>query len=121
MYLEFNTKFVRAQDVVKIGTMLVMRTPPLDEDYWLFRVKLGRKGQAIVGFPKFRTIGIGFAKEEADWNTNVPYTCATEEIYQHIRCNAGNLGGIRQRHVVAAIQLVQQAAAQFMAAKKGAN
>lgn len=41
-------------------TMLM--APPIDEDYWLFRVKLSKK-QSIVGFPKYNTIGIGFAVE----------------------------------------------------------
>lgn len=44
------------------------------------------KDQAIVIFPKFGTIGCGFAQEE-DWNTNLPLSCDAEEIYNHIRHN----------------------------------
>jgi len=60
--VEFNTKFHRAEDTMAYGKSLVMFTPPVGEDYWLFRVKLF-KDQAIIGFPKFGTIGIGFAIE----------------------------------------------------------
>jgi len=66
----------------------VMITPPINDDYWAWRVKLS-DAQAIVGFPKFMTIGIGFAQEE-DWNTNLPYTCETEEIFRHIAHNKGD-------------------------------
>ena len=63
-------------------------TPAIGEDYWAYRVRLS-EAQAIVGFPKFFTVGIGFAQEE-DWNTNLPYTCGTEEIYDHIAHNKGD-------------------------------
>lgn len=65
----------------------VMLTPPIDEDFWLARVPVGG-GQSIVCFPKFGTIGIGFAKER-DWNTNLPYSCRATDIYDHIRHNRG--------------------------------
>lgn len=86
---------------------LVMMTPRLGEDYWAYRVRL-TDTQAIVGFPKFTTIGIGFAVEE-DWNTNLPYTCGTEEIYDHIEHNAGD-PAITREMCLAAIALVQEAA-----------
>jgi len=63
----------------------IMVTPDINEDYWTFRVKL-YKDQAMLGFPKFSTIGIGFAQEE-DWNTNLPYSCDTEKIFNHIKHN----------------------------------
>ena len=50
---------------------VLMVTPALSESYWAYRVKLSDK-QAMLGFPKFGTIGIGFAIEE-DWNTNLPF------------------------------------------------
>lgn len=60
---------------------VIMITPALNEDYWAYRVRLSEK-QAIVGFPKFGTIGIGFAVEDDDWNTNLPYSgCSAEEIF----------------------------------------
>ena len=39
---------------------VLMVTPALSESYWAYRVKLSDK-QAMLGFPKFGTIGIGFA------------------------------------------------------------
>ncbi len=86
---------------------IAMVTPPIDEDYWAYRVRLS-DDQAIVGFPKFMTIGIGFAVED-DWNTNLPYTCDTEKIFQHIKHNKGD-DEIADDDVRAAIALVQEAA-----------
>jgi hypothetical protein len=91
----------------------IMMTPLIDENYWAYRVRLSDK-QAVVGFPKFTTTGIGFAVEEADWNTNLPYTAGTEEIFQHIRKNKGD-DAIPDEDVREAIRLIQAAA------KKGAN
>ena len=84
--LEINERFVKAKDgfVTPSGCGVVI-TPPLDEKYWMFRVKLC-KDQSIVAFPKFNTYGIGFAIED-DWNTNLPWRSPTEEIYGHIRRN----------------------------------
>jgi hypothetical protein len=84
-----------------------MLTPAIDEDYWTYRVRLSNK-QAVVGFPKFMTIGIGFAVEE-DWNTNLPYTCGTDKIAEHIAHNKGD-DSISDEDVRAAIALVQAAA-----------
>lgn len=92
----------------------IMITPPIDEDYWTYRVQLAGK-QAILGFPKFGTIGIGFAVEE-DWNTNLPYTCGTEEIYEHIEHNKGD-DAITREDCLAAIKLVQDAATQDWSAR----
>lgn len=82
-------------------------TPPIDEDYWAYRVKLSDT-QAIVGFPKFGTIGIGFAVEE-DWNTNLPYGMDTQQIFDHISHNKGD-ESISDGDVFIAIRLVQEAA-----------
>lgn len=90
---------------------VVMLTPPTDEDYWLFRVRVA-DGQAIVGFPKFGTIGIGFAVEE-DWNTNLPYTSDAVEIYEHIKHNRGNKT-ITRKVCLAAIGMIQEAAREVM-------
>ena len=62
LQVEINANFVKANDSIQLDSTVLMITPPLDEDYWLFRVKL-YEDQAIVGFPKFGTIGIGFAQE----------------------------------------------------------
>lgn len=80
-------------------------TPPIDESYWEYRVKL-HKDQAIVAFPKFFTIGVGFAQEE-DWNTNLPYSCDAEEIADHIWHNH-KYDEITRDMVVSAIKLIQE-------------
>ena len=84
--VEFNAKFERSDDTLGFAKTVVMITPPLNADYWLFRVPL-HKDQSIVGFPKFGTIGIGFAIEEKDWNTNLPFNFSPEKIYDHINVN----------------------------------
>ncbi len=86
-----------------VGSQVAM-TPPIDEDYWVYRVRL-TETQAVVGFPKPTTIGIGFAVE-TDWNTNLPFTCATKEIYDHIKHNAGD-ARIPKPEVMAAIKMIQ--------------
>jgi len=92
----------------------IMLTPSLGPDYWAYRVRL-TPTQAIVGFPKFRTVGIGFAVEDADWNTNLPYTCGTEEIYDHIEHNKGD-DSISRADCLTAIRLIQEAVAADRAA-----
>lgn len=82
----------------------IVMTPPIDEDYWIYRVKVSET-QAIVGFPKFFTVGIGFAQEE-DWNTNLPWTCTSEEIYNHIKHNKGD-DSITREDCIAAIEMIQ--------------
>lgn len=88
------------------GATLIM-TPPIGADYWKYRVQLSDK-QAIIGFPKFLTIGIGFQIED-DWNTNLPYTCETKKIFDHISHNKGD-DLISDEDCLAAIQLIQEAA-----------
>lgn len=63
-------------------------TPNIAPDFWHWRVRLTEK-QALLAFPKFGSIGCGFAVEE-DWNSNLPVDCSTEEIYKHIRHNKGD-------------------------------
>lgn len=57
----------------------ILLCPPIDEDFWLYRVPVSER-QAIVGFPKFCVIGIGFQHEE-DWNRNLPSSCDAVIIY----------------------------------------
>jgi hypothetical protein len=89
------------------GGPVLMITPSIGEDYWAYRVVLSG-GQAILGFPKFGTIGVGFAVED-DWNTNLPYTCDTEQIFEHIKHNKGD-EAITDDAVREAIRLVREAA-----------
>lgn len=98
------------------GGPALMMTPRLDDDYWLFRVQLGGK-QAIVGFPKFSTIGIGFAVEEADWNTNFPFWCTVEETWNHIKHNKGD-DSIPDELCIEAIRMVREAAAERLGAER---
>jgi len=86
LVLERNSDTVDDKPVVA-GNASVMITPAINEDYWSYRVQLGG-GQAIVGFPKFSTVGIGFAQEE-DWNSNLPFRCSTATIWRHIAHNKG--------------------------------
>lgn len=91
--------------------VIVLMTPPITADYWMYRVVVC-DGQAILGFPKFTTIGIGFAVEE-DWNTNLPFSAPTLQIANHIWHNRGPLPEDTPSFdlVVAAIKLIQDAAA----------
>ena len=84
--LEVNAKFAPTDGPLIAGNAVVMITPPLDEDYWLARVQVS-DDQAVVCFPKFGTIGVGFQHEDEDWNTNLPYWCDAAEIYDHIKEN----------------------------------
>jgi hypothetical protein len=95
----------------------MMLTPAIDQDYWTYRVLLS-PSQAIVGFPKFFTTGIGFAIED-DWNTNLPYTSDTEEIFRHIAHNKGD-DSISDDDVREAIRMVREAAAADVEARRTA-
>jgi hypothetical protein len=100
----------RREQPDKTGVLMggaVMMTPPVDENYWAYRVKLGETGQAVVGFPKMSTIGIGFARED-DWNTNLPYTSDARDIALHIMHNKRDKN-IAAYEVVEAIKLIQKA------------
>lgn len=76
-------------------------------DKFLFIVNLG-KGQAIVAFPKYsQSIGIGFFIEE-NYDTNLPYQCKAEDIYNHIKCNK-KYKEIKKKDCIAAIEKIQTA------------
>lgn len=89
---------------VHIG--VAMLTPAINKAYWEYRVILSQ-AQAIVGFPKFGTVGIGFAVED-DWNTNLPYTCAADEIFEHVAHNKGD-DSIADEDCVRAIEMIRAA------------
>lgn len=82
--------------------------PPVSEDYWAYRVKVC-EGQAVLGFPKMGTIGIGFAVEE-DWNSNLPYRFPARDILTHIQHNAGPLPAEDWPLAYRAIEMIQEAA-----------
>jgi hypothetical protein len=114
MKLEINSNCKDAEPL-KIAKTTIMITPPINEDYWVFRVAVS-ENQAIVGFEKFFTIGIGFQHEE-DWNTNLPYQSSAQEILDHISHNKGD-NSIPDKTCLEAIQLVQDAATKYMELKK---
>lgn len=92
------------------GGGTAMFTPPIDEDYWEYRVIVSAEPyQAVVGFPKFGTVGVGFAVEEWSWNTNLPYRCKTDDIVEHIKKNRGSKE-IKKSTIRAAVALIQAAA-----------
>lgn len=105
LVLEQNAETVEDKSVVAPGLML---TPPVgDEAYWLYRVKLSNK-QAIVAFPKFGCIGVGFKAEE-DWNTNLPAREGEEGariIFEHIKHNKGD-DSIPDDDCIRAIGMIQ--------------
>ena len=108
MQLEINTRHIAPERAIRVGEhSSILLTPPINEDYWLFRVKLF-EDQAIVGFPKFGTIGIGFA-QEADWNTNLPAHKPAQEIYEHIKHNK-KYAQISDEECLEAIRLIQETA-----------
>ncbi len=116
LILEVNKKYIDGNTTnFKIGKTTIMITPPIDEDYWQFRVKVDKE-QAIVGFPKFNTIGIAFAKED-DWNTNLPYNSSTDEIWEHIKVNK-YFASISDEDCIKAIKMVQNAAKEYKRAEK---
>ena len=100
----------KPQEAKGLVSERLMFTPPIGDDYWLFRVKL-YKDQALLAFPKFMTIGIGFAQEE-DWNTNLPYMVDTEEIYEHIKENK-KYEEISKEEVIEAIKMLQNACKEY--------
>lgn len=89
----------------QVGPALI--SPITDEDYWSYRVRLSER-QAVVGFSKFSTIGIGFAIEDTDWNTNLPWTSPTKRIVDHIWCNVGD-ESITRADVTRAVAMIQDA------------
>lgn len=103
----------QADTTLRLGNdsgVSIMVTPSVSPEYFVFRVRLS-DDQAILGFEKFGTVGIGFASEE-DWNTNLPYTCAAEQIFGHIKHNKGD-AAIDDETVLEAIAMVQAAAHRF--------
>ena len=104
--IEVNEAFVKANTEFNIGNGVVSVTPPLDDKYWVLRVPVS-DNQSIIAFPKFFTYGIGFQYED-DWNTNLPYSCDTIEIFNHIAHNKGD-DNIPDQLCIDAIKLIQAA------------
>lgn len=108
MELEINSEFVDKQPVFKApGGVTLLVTPPIGKGYWLYRVKVA-EDQAIIGFPKFGTIGVGFEREDKDWNRNLPFTSEAKTIYDHISLNKGC--DATEEECLQAIGMIQEAA-----------
>lgn len=117
--LEVSSKFIDGEENnFQVGNVKFVVTPPLDEDYWQFRVKVD-DDQAIVGFPKFHTIGIGFAKED-DWNTNLPHSYKAETIFEHIKKNK-RYASIPDELCIKAIKMIQKVAKEMEKAEREAE
>lgn len=106
MQLEINKNVIKDESAIVGNGNIIMITPAIDENYWIYRVKL-YKNQAIVAFLKFGLIGIGFTIEEEDWNTNLPSQCSSEEIYQHIKCNK-KYKQITKKMIIEAIDTIKE-------------
>ena len=117
MKLEINSSFIKANDIFQSpdGKQILAVTPPLDENYWIMRVPLSKK-QAIVCFPKFFTIGIGFQVEEDDWNSNLPWQRDAEYIFNHIKSNKGDKS-ISDKDCIEAIKMLQSAIKDYQGKK----
>ncbi len=117
LLVEENPSLVRPTPALQApnGAQILV-TPPINEEFWWARVAVGG-GQALVCFPKFHTIGIGFQREK-DWNTNLPYTSSAEEIYDHIKHNRGRCQASRAE-CIAAIELLQEWAQEWLPIAKG--
>jgi len=118
MKVEFNTNLFKLDEEYSKSFRAngaIMTTPPIGDDYWLFRVGVSDI-QGIICFPKFGTLGIGFQIEE-DWNTNLPYTCDTMEIYNHIKHNKGD-DKISDAVCIDAIKALQDACIKFVSLDK---
>ena len=115
--IEINEQFAAKNNIFDLGdgVSIVIAPLELNESYWLYRVKLF-KDQAIIAFPKFSTVAIGFA-QETDWNTNLPYKCSTEVIYSHIKQNK-KYNEITDDECLTAIKLIQRTIAVIGEAKE---
>ncbi len=102
MKLEINPNQV---DRTLVGNIAICS--PGDQENWSYKVQLTEK-QAIVGFPKFRQIGIAFLVEKADGNTNLPSNSDAEEIYDWIKVNKGD-DSISKEVCIKAIKKIQRA------------
>jgi hypothetical protein len=118
--LEYNDKCEDATGLMlhptDEGGDLFLICPDVGPEYWVFRVKLV-KDQAIVAFPKFGLLGIGFAEEGENWNCNLPIDCRHTdedfaEIWHHIKRNK-KYPSITKKMVIEALKLIRKAYDRF--------
>jgi hypothetical protein len=89
------------------GHQVIIATPDINENYWSYRVRLS-DNQAVLGFPKMTTIGIGFEKEDEDWNTNLPWWAPSSRILRHIIASKGD-DAIKDKDALTAIKMIREA------------
>ena len=118
MQIELNSRFHPATTEFGAPGRTTSITPPIDADYFIARVPLVMD-QAIVIFPKFLTIGCGFAQEE-DWNTNLPITVKAEKIFEHIKHNK-KYAEITDEQCIEAIRMLQRWWEEASTIARGAN
>lgn len=113
MKVEANSNLVKDNGHVNLGNLTIMMTPSIDADYWYFRVHL-HQDQYVQAFPKFGTCGIGFAIEDEDWNTNLPFkNCTSKEITDHIWDNH-KYPEITKQQCIEAVKLLRKVCAEYM-------
>ena len=95
-----------------------MMTPSAigEDDYWAFRVWLS-KDQAIISFPKFCTLGVGFLREQESWNTNLPCQSGFGHIWEHIKKNKGD-SSIKDTDCLLALKMVCEASVKFLESQR---
>jgi hypothetical protein len=111
LVVEYKEGFQPSNDTIKTNGGIIMFTPSINSEYYIMRVVL-YKDQALVAFPKFGLIGVGFAIEEGSWNTNLPYEVPAERLYKHIRCNK-KYRAITKQTCLEGLKLLQEACKQY--------
>ena len=106
LVVEYKKGFEPSKDCIRLSGGIIMFTPAINEDYYIMKVNL-YKDQALVAFPKFGLIGIGFA-QESDWNSNLPYQVPAERLYKHIRSNK-KYRAITKQMCLEGLKLLQEA------------
>ncbi len=117
LVLEYNSSCVDKTIICSSDQFSFIMTPSINgNEDWLFRVKVSDK-QAIISFPKLSTLGVGFAQENKDWNRNLPCTCETQTVWNHIKGNKGD-DSISDQDCVEAIKIVCEASRQYLETDK---
>ena len=111
LVVEYKEGFQPSNDTIKTNGGIIMFTPSINSEYYIMRVVL-YKDQALVAFPKFGLIGVGFAIEEGSWNTNLPYQVEAERLYRHIRRNK-KYRAITKQTCLEGLKLLQEACRKY--------
>lgn len=84
-----------------------------DTGKWVARVWLTSR-QAVELFPKFGSWAVGMRCESEDGNTNLPISCSTEQIVEHLSVNVrfrarrvGNHPAVTRAHLARAVETLK--------------